>query len=152
VITLSYVALGVGSTSRACVRIGGAGVGKATQSLIVNSNNVLTDDTWIWRADHGNGVGWYSNTAANGLIVNGNNVITYGLFVEHFQQYQVIWNGKGCRTCFFRHDMPYAVPDQGAWRSGANGYAAYKVADTVTDDQASGVGSYSYFSTNTAAA
>jgi hypothetical protein len=28
-------------------------------------------------ARHGNGVGWYSNAAANGLVVNGNNVITY---------------------------------------------------------------------------
>jgi hypothetical protein len=136
------------SLSDVFFRIGGAAVGKATQSLVVNSNNVLIDDTWIWRADHGNGVGWYTNTAANGLIVNGNNVTAYGLFVEHFQQYQVIWNGNGGRTYFFQNEMPYDVPDQATWRSGANGYAAYKVADPVTDHQAFGVGSYCYFSTN----
>jgi hypothetical protein len=28
-------------------RIGGAGVGKATQSLIINSNDVITDDMWL---------------------------------------------------------------------------------------------------------
>jgi len=67
-------------------RIGGAAVGKATQSLVVNSNNVIGDHMWLWRADHTYGVGWDSNTAANGLIVNGNNVTMYGLFVEHYQQ------------------------------------------------------------------
>ena len=69
---------------------------------------------WIWRADHGNGgtVGWTTNTAANGLVVNGNNVTMYGLFVEHYQQYQVIWNGNGGRTYFFQNEIPYDVPNQ----------------------------------------
>ena len=34
-------------------RIGGAGAGKATTSLVVNSNNAIVDHTWVWRADHG---------------------------------------------------------------------------------------------------
>ncbi|MET7426991.1 ricin-type beta-trefoil lectin domain protein, partial [Dactylosporangium sp. NPDC005555] len=70
-------------------RVGGAIAGKATVSLRVNSNNVIGDHMWIWRADHGNGgtVGWNINTGANGLVVNGNNVTMYGLFVEHYQQY-----------------------------------------------------------------
>lgn len=72
-----------------------AGSSKATQTLVVNSNDVLLDDLWLWRADHGTGVGWTTNTETNGLIVNGNHVTAYGLFVEHYQQYQVIWNGKG---------------------------------------------------------
>jgi len=41
-------------------RIGGAGVGKATQSLVINSANVIADHMWLWRADHGSGVGWTS--------------------------------------------------------------------------------------------
>nr|WP_033365438.1 ricin-type beta-trefoil lectin domain protein [Dactylosporangium aurantiacum] len=50
-------------------RIGGSIAGKATVSLRVNSNHVIGDHMWIWRADHGNGgtVGWNTNTAANGL-------------------------------------------------------------------------------------
>jgi hypothetical protein len=44
-------------------RIGGATPGKATVSLQVDSDNVIIDDIWAWRADHGNGVGWTSNTA-----------------------------------------------------------------------------------------
>lgn len=132
-------------------RIGGAGVGKATQSLVINSNNVIGDDLWIWRADHGSGVGWTSNTAANGLIVNGNNVTMYGLFVEHYQQYQVIWNGNGGRTYFFQNELPYDPPNQAAWMNGStNGYAAYKVADSVTSHEAWGLGSYCYFNVNPA--
>ncbi|MGI5460798.1 RICIN domain-containing protein [Streptomyces sp. CA-249302] len=130
-------------------RVGGAGVGKATTSLVVNSDNVIGDHMWIWRADHGSGVGWTSNTADTGLIVNGDNVTMYGLFVEHFQKYQTVWNGNGGRTYFFQNEMPYDPPNQGAWMNGSTqGYAAYKVADSVTSHQAYGLGSYCYFNVN----
>jgi hypothetical protein len=132
-------------------RIGGAGVGKATQTLVVNSNNVILDDLWLWRADHGTGVGWTTNTATNGLIVNGNNVTAYGLFVEHYQQYQVIWNGNGGRTYFFQNEMPYDAPNQAAWMNGSSdGWATYKVGASVTSHQAWGVGSYCFFNVDTA--
>jgi hypothetical protein len=138
------------SLSDVFFRIGGAAVGKATQTLVVNSNNVIGDDLWLWRADHSTGVGWTVNTANNGLIVNGNNVTMYGLFVEHYQQYQVLWNGNGGRTYFFQNEMPYDPPNQAAWMNGStDGYAAYKVADTVTSHEAWGLGSYCFFSTNT---
>jgi hypothetical protein len=129
-------------------RIGGAGPGKATNSLVVNSNNTLIDHIWAWRADHGSGVGWTVNTADTGLIVNGANVMAYGLFVEHYQKYEVMWNGNGGRAIFLQNEMPYDPPSNAAWRSGANGYAAYKVADTVTSHEAWGMGSYCNFSTN----
>ncbi len=127
-------------------RIGGAGAAQATQTLVVNSNNVLLDDLWLWRADHGTGVGWTVNPATNGLIVNGSNVTAYGLFVEHYQQYQVIWNGNGGRDYFFQNEMPYDAPNQAAWMNGSSdGWAAYKVGASVTSHQAWGVGSYCYF-------
>ncbi|GAA3204784.1 ricin-type beta-trefoil lectin domain protein [Dactylosporangium siamense] len=133
-------------------RIGGSIAGKATVSLRVNSNNVIGDHMWIWRADHGNGgtVGWNTNTAANGLVVNGNNVTMYGLFVEHYQQYQTIWNGNGGRTYFYQNEIPYDVPNQAGWSSGggAQGWAAYKVGANVTSHEAWGLGSYCFFSTN----
>ncbi|KQV17186.1 MULTISPECIES: RICIN domain-containing protein [unclassified Kitasatospora] len=132
-------------------RIGGAGVGRATQSLVVNSSDVIGDHMWIWRADHGNGVGWTSNTAATGLVVNGTDVTMYGLFVEHYQQHQVIWNGNGGRTYFYQNEMPYDPPNQAAWTNGSTkGYAAYKVADSVTTHEAWGLGSYCYFNVNPA--
>ncbi|MFF8905218.1 RICIN domain-containing protein [Streptomyces olivaceoviridis] len=130
-------------------RVGGAGVGKAATSLVVNSDNVIGDHMWIWRADHGSGVGWTSNTADTGLVVNGDDVTMYGLFVEHFQKYQTVWNGNGGRTYFFQNEMPYDPPNQAAWMNGSTqGYAAYKVADSVTSHQAYGLGSYCYFNVN----
>ncbi|HET8845810.1 MAG TPA: malectin domain-containing carbohydrate-binding protein, partial [Ktedonobacteraceae bacterium] len=128
-------------------RIGGASAGKATNSLVVNSDNVILDDIWAWRADHGNGVGWTSNTANTGLIVNGDNVTAYGLFVEHYQQYEVIWNGNGGTVIFFQNEMPYDPPSQAAWSeaAGVNGWAAFKVANTVTSFKGYGMGSYSFF-------
>jgi hypothetical protein len=130
-------------------RIGGAALGKASVTLRVNSNNVIVDHTWLWRADHGNGVGWTSNTAANGLVVNGNNVTIYGLFVEHYQQYNVVWNGQGGRTYFFQNELPYDPPNQASWMNGTTrGFAAYKVADSVTSHEGWGLASYCFFSTN----
>ncbi|WP_410658797.1 RICIN domain-containing protein [Amycolatopsis sp. lyj-112] len=130
-------------------RIGGAGVGKATNSLVVNSDDVIGDHLWIWRADHGSGVGWNTNTADTGLIVNGDDVTMYGLFVEHYQKYQTIWNGNRGRTYFYQNEMPYDPPNQGAWMNGSTrGYAAYKVANSVTNHEAYGLGSYCYFNVN----
>ena len=127
-------------------RIGGATPGKATISLQINTDNVIIDDLWAWRADHGAGVGWTSNTAANGVIVNGANVIAYGLFVEHYQNYQVIWNGENGETIFFQNEMPYDPPNQATWsHNGVNGFASYKVADWVKFHQAFGMGAYCNF-------
>jgi hypothetical protein len=128
-------------------RIGGAEPGSATSSLVVNSDNVILDDVWAWRADHGNGVGWTSNTADTGVIVNGDNVTAYGLFVEHYQKYEVIWNGNGGTDIFFQNEMPYDPPSQAAWMEapGVNGWAAFKVANTVTSFSGYGMGSYSFF-------
>jgi hypothetical protein len=130
-------------------RIGGPVAGKSTTSLIVHSDNTIIDHIWAWRGDHGQGIGWNLNTAETGLIVNGNDVLATGLFVEHYQKYQVIWNGQGGRTIFFQNEMPYDVPDNNAWRSATgNGYAAYKVADNVGSHEAWGLGVYCFFSTN----
>ncbi|MEP7002669.1 MAG: coagulation factor 5/8 type domain-containing protein [bacterium] len=131
------------------VRVGGAGVGKATQSVVINSNSVIGDHLWLWRADHGNGVGWTSNTADNGLVVNGNDVTMYGLFVEHYQGHQVRWNGNGGRTYFYQNEMPYDVPEQGEWMNGTTkGFAAYRVSASVTSHEAWGLGSYCFFNKN----
>ncbi len=128
-------------------RIGGAEPGSATSSLVVNSKNVILDDIWAWRADHGNGVGWNTNTAGTGVIVNGDNVTAYGLFVEHYQKYEVIWNGNRGTDIFFQNEMPYDPPSQAAWMEapGVDGWAAFKVASTVTSFSGYGMGSYSFF-------
>jgi hypothetical protein len=133
-------------------RVGGAGVGRAVVDLRIDANDTIIDHTWIWRADHGSGVGWNLNTSANGIVVNGNRVTAYGLFVEHHQQYQVLWNGNAGRIYFYQSEIPYDPPDQASYSSGAdargqriNGWASYKVADGVLSHEAWGLGIYSVF-------
>jgi hypothetical protein len=128
-------------------RIGGAEPGLATNSLVVNSDNTILDDVWAWRADHGNGVGWNANRADTGLLVNGNDVKAYGLFVEHYQKFDVIWNGQRGEDVFFQNEMPYDPPSQAAWMSSptTDGYAAFLVTPHVQSFTGYGMGSYSFF-------
>jgi hypothetical protein len=127
-------------------RIGGPHLGKATESLEVNADNVILDDIWAWRADHGSGVGWTSNTADTGVVVNGDNVVATGLFAEHYQRYNVFWAGENGKTIMFQNEMPYDPPNQAAWQhDGVLGWAAYKVADEVKTHEGWGLGSYCFF-------
>ena len=129
-------------------RVGGAEVGSVTDAFIDNSNNSILDDIWSWRADHGAGGGsWTSDTAATGLTVNGNNVTAYGLAVEHYQQYETVWNGQGGTVIFYQNENPYDVPSQAAWMSSAtqDGYPAFYIPNSVTTFQGYGMGSYSNF-------
>ena len=129
-------------------RIGGAEVGSVTDAFIDNSNNSILDDIWSWRADHGAGGGsWTSDTAATGLTVNGSNVTAYGLAIEHYQQYETVWNGQGGTVIFYQNENPYDVPSQAAWMSSAtqDGYPAFYIPNSVTTFQGYGMGVYSNF-------
>ncbi|MGW4170384.1 coagulation factor 5/8 type domain-containing protein [Streptomyces chartreusis] len=131
------------------VRIGGAGAGKATTSMVINSRHTIVDHTWVWRADHGEGVGWETNRADYGVVVNGDDVLATGLFVEHFNKYDVQWNGQRGRTIFFQNEKAYDAPNQAAIQNGSiKGYAAYKVGDGVTTHEGWGLGSYCYYNVN----
>ncbi|MEV6662031.1 coagulation factor 5/8 type domain-containing protein [Streptomyces nigra] len=128
------------------IRIGGAGPGKATTSMVVNSRHTIIDHTWVWRADHGDGVGWETNRADYGVVVNGDDVLATGLFVEHFNKYDVQWFGQRGRTIFFQNEKAYDAPNQAAIQNGSTkGYAAYRVGDAVTSHEGWGLGSYCYY-------
>ncbi|MDQ0847224.1 discoidin domain-containing protein [Streptomyces sp. V1I6] len=128
------------------IRIGGAGPGKATTSMVVNSDDTIIDHTWVWRADHGDGVGWETNRADYGVRVHGDDVLATGLFVEHFNKYDVEWYGERGRTIFFQNEKAYDAPNQAAIQNGATkGYAAYRVDDSVNTHEGWGMGSYCYY-------
>ena len=132
------------------MRVGGATAGTTESCMQINANDVVGDNFWLWRADHGNGVGWTQNACNNGLIVNGDRVTIYGLFVEHQEQYQTLWNGNWGRVYFYQSELPYDPPSQDAWsHDGVAGYASYKVADQVTSHQAYGIGIYAVFINST---
>ncbi|WP_211267034.1 adenylyl cyclase [Nonomuraea candida] len=118
-------------------RVGGPHVGKTDVALEVNSDHVLIDHTWVWRADHGiegftDTQRWNTNLGRNGAVINGDHVTATGLFVEHFQQYNTIWNGEDGTTILYQNELPYDPPTQADWMNGAvEGWAGYKVGDHV---------------------
>ncbi|MFO1476017.1 MAG: coagulation factor 5/8 type domain-containing protein [Verrucomicrobiota bacterium] len=127
-------------------RVGGAIAGKAECQVQVHANDVIIDNAWLWRADHGRGAAWDINRNAHGLIVNGDHVTSYGLFVEHCQDYQVVWNGNGGRVFFYQSELPYDPPDQKSWQHGdVRGFASYKVSERVRTHFALGLGVYCVF-------
>ncbi len=127
-------------------RAGGANPGRASCFVTIHSNHVIGDNLWLWRADHGAGAKWDQNLNKNGLVVNGDDVTLYGLFVEHTQEYQTIWNGERGRVYFYQSEMPYDPPSTEAWSHGNRvGYASYMVADHVKTHEAHGVGVYCVF-------
>ena len=136
-------------------RVGGPHVGKADVALEVNSDNVLIDHTWVWRADHGiegfsgDTERWNTNTGRNGVVVNGDDVTATGLFVEHFQQYNTVWNGENGVTILYQNELPYDPPTQADWaHDGVEGWAGYKVADHVRTHRLYGAGVYVFNQNN----
>lgn len=152
---VGYEGANVDHSANPCVlqdvicRVGGTGsLGTTGSCVVVNSNNTIIDQTWIWRADHGDNTGWYENTADNGLVVNGDNVSCYGLFVEHFQKYDILWRGEYGKTFFLQNEKCYDPQSQEGWMSHNNtvkGYAAYKVTNNVKHHYAVGLGIYDVF-------
>jgi len=121
-------------------------------SMQINSNNVVGDHFWLWRADHGSQRGgnarWVRDRCKNGLIVTGDDVTLYALFAEHYQEYEVLWLGERGRTYFLQNEPPYDAPNQASWSSQGgrvDGYAAFKVANAVKEHQSIGMGSYAVF-------
>jgi hypothetical protein len=137
-------------------RVGGPHVGKTDVALEVNSDNVLIDHTWVWRADHGvegftDTQRWKTNIGRNGVIINGDDVTATGLFVEHFQQYNTIWNGENGTTVLYQNELPYDPPTQADWMNGkVKGWAGYKVGDRVKKHTLYGAGVYVFNQNNPA--
>ena len=140
-------------------RVGGPHIGKANVALEVNRDNVLIDHTWVWRADHGlegftKGVNgdtdrWNTNIGLNGAVINGDNVTATGLFVEHFQEYNTIWNGENGTVILYQNELPYDPPTQADWMNGDTlGYAGYKVGDQVRRHNLYGGGVYVFNQNN----
>ena len=129
-------------------RVGGPHLGSAGTALEVNSDHVLIDHTWVWRADHGvegltDTERWTTNIGRNGVVVNGDHVTANGLFVEHFQQYNTVWNGDDGTTILYQNELPYDPPTQADWMNGpVEGWAGYKVGAGVQTHSLQGGGVY----------
>jgi hypothetical protein len=135
-------------------RVGGPHVGKTRTALQIDADDVLVDHTWVWRADHGvegftDTQRWQTNTGRNGVVVNGDHVTATGLFVEHFQQYNTVWNGDHGTVVLYQNELPYDPPTQADWMNGSvEGYAGYKVGDRVRTHNLYGAGVYVFNQNN----
>jgi len=138
------------SLSDVFFRVGGTVTAEPTQSeccITIYSDNVIGDNLWVWRADHGSQVAWDKNVTKNGIIINGDNVTMYGLMVEHFHEYQTVWNGENGKVYMYQSEIPYDVPSQSVWMSHdgkMEGYASFYVAEDVQKFEAWGLGVYLY--------
>jgi hypothetical protein len=108
--------------------------------LEINSQHVIGDNLWLWRADHNKNGPVHDRHGAldHGLVVNGDNVTMYGLFAEHALKQQVLWNGENGSTFFYQSEMPYDV--EADWD-----FPSYEVADNVQSHSLYGGGAYAYF-------
>jgi hypothetical protein len=141
-------------------RVGGPHRGSTDVALEVNADDVVIDHTWVWRADHGvegftGGVNgdtqrWATNIGRTGVVVNGDDVTATGLFVEHFQQHNLVWNGERGRVVLFQNELPYDPPTQADWTrpDGTLGWAGYKVGEGVRSHQLWGGGVYVFNQNN----
>ncbi|MDA7742529.1 hypothetical protein N8865_02835 [Francisellaceae bacterium] len=139
----------------------------------VNANHVIGQNMWLWRADHDyvswdhghkvdvakeHLVEWDLDYGQHGLIVNGDDVRMNGLFVEHFNNYQTVWNGKNGRINFYQSEMPYLLPENaGNGNKSVQCYApngevknyeacpSIYITENATGFKGQGLGIYSYF-------
>ena len=109
----------------------------------INSDNVIIDHTWLWRADHdvGGSVYNYRDYVKSSLVVNGNNVKAYGLFGQHPLGTIVEWNGDNGETYFFQSEIAYDATSDYANK----GYTGYKVGNNVYHHKGYGLGVYTFF-------
>src|SRR5690606_16294420 len=84
------------------------------------------------------------------VVVDGDRVTATGLFVEHFQEHNTIWNGEDGTVVLYQNELPYDPPTQADWTQpdGTLGWEGYKVADDVERHRLFGAGVYVFNQNN----
>lgn len=127
---------------------------RADTCLVINSDGVVMDNIWAWRADHGYrwresqntlaGVGWDVNKSQTGVAVYGDNVTAYGLFSEHFQGHNVLWAGNNGDVVFFQSEIAYDIPSSEG-SADTSQFISFYIEDGVKNFSASAMGVYTHF-------
>jgi len=146
-------------------RVGGATTGNRSDIYVdammrIHSGNVVGDNLWLWRADHGELND--SETTANyphisplyhqseedefrvetGIEVRGDDVTMYGLAVEHANGHQTVWSGERGAVYFYQCELPYGVKQSSF---GDKDFTGYLVTEGVQNHILAGAGVYSNF-------
>lgn len=81
--------------------------------LEVNNGWVITDNTWLWTADHcvksSGALCIPQRYVRHCLVVNADNVHMYGLMAEHSNDDIVVWNGEHGKTYFYQSEFKYTM-------------------------------------------
>jgi hypothetical protein len=113
--------------------------------LYIGGNNSILDNVWCWVADHyannNEYVGWEKAVCKIGVHVKGENVIAYGLFAEHTQYRNVLWEGDKGEVYMFQSEFNYFPPP----KFNADDFVAYEVTQNVNKHTLKGGGAYSFF-------
>ena len=146
-------------------RVGGATAGNRSDIFVdammrIHSGNVVGDNLWLWRADHGklNEDGEVANyphisplyhqteesefRVQTGIEVGGNDVTIYGLAVEHANGHQTVWSGQRGAVYFYQCELPYDVKQASF---GDKDYNGYLITENVQSHTLAGAGVYSNF-------
>ena len=126
-------------------RVGGPTLPTGKQAMVtamvtIDSDAVIGDNMWLWRADHVAGGGLVKNEdnpCDHGLVVNGDDVTMYALAAEHTLKDIVQWNGDRGASYFFQAELPYDVKTYP--------YSGYNVTEAVTEHLSYGAGVYHFF-------
>merc|ERR1719410_2756210 len=117
----------------------------------IQSNQVVMDYVWLWRADHdaksgGDHNDWGfkvrdgNNAVDVALRVNGDEVYGYAISAEHTLKNQVEWNGDDGYVAMFQCELPYDLTyAEFRW------YTGFKLNNNVNSFEGYGMGIYSIF-------
>lgn len=145
-ISRSSQAIPAGVMSDIFARVGGPVSYETSADTMVhiNTDGVIGDNLWLWRADHTvDGLVYNSsNPCFHGLQVDGDDVIMYGLAAEHTLQDLTVWNGENGATFFYQSELPYDATQD---NFGNEGYVGYRVASHVQNHTGHGIGVYHFF-------
>jgi hypothetical protein len=146
-------------------RVGGATKGNRADIYVdammrLHSGNVVGDNLWLWRADHGelndseqtanypHISPLYHQSEENefrvetGIEVTGDDITMYGLAVEHANGHQTVWSGERGVIYFYQCELPYGVKQASF---GDKDFTGYLVTETVQNHTLAGAGVYSNF-------
>jgi hypothetical protein len=121
-------------------------VSGATNAILLNQNYTILNQGQI-QTNNNSGDGytttnWTASSGNTGAVVNGDHDTWQGIWLEHFKQTEITWNGEHGDVTFLENERPLTVPfdtpgeigvQPHVWKMNAHfdGYPSLAVAPTV---------------------
>jgi hypothetical protein len=133
-------------------------VSGATNAFLLNQDDTILNQGEI-QTNNNSGDGytdtnWTASDGSSGAIINGDHVSWQGIWLEHFKQTEITWNGEFGNVTFLQNERPLTVPfdipseigvQPHVWKMNADfdGYPVLAVAPTVRHFKLHGFQSWS---------